>query len=272
MRQAKHQRAQQQKQRRPGRQAAALFDAGHAIGAVGGAVRSSLLPAALPLAPTRRTSGMPSASQCTDPPLLRRASASRIAIGRAHVGDFFRIERPCRRDGGQRAVGQRDKVPARPPWPSRARCRVRSLRASASIVLPDGSVSVTGGGAAAMRAALDRDRRRRQSSADQTFLFELRLLHQPMRQTAQQVRLAVRRLQSRAPTARPDPKAVRRRGPCFTLVEHQQRLVARPAHHRLAGDLGRADQAEPAAPARRRGCRCWRRAGRASPDAPGPAA
>ena len=85
----------------------------------------------------------------------------------------------------------------------------------------------------------------------QSLLFELRLFHQPMRQAAQQFGFRPAAFEA----ARPQPALVRqqfRHAALADAVEHQERLVAGPAHHGLARDLFRADQAEPAAPGRRR--------------------
>ena len=231
--------------------------------------RSSSRPPPLPLgadaAHVRHAVGQP----------MHRAAARlrerrQDAIGRAHVGDFLRIERPRRRDRRQRAVGQPIEPELVGLRASRATCRARPWSASASTVLPDGigqrhrlGACRPWCGARSRSAPSAMVADSRSSSSSGSFISQC----------------ARRRSNSACgpPPSKPrahsqawsDSSSATR--PLLHVVEHEQRLVVRPAHHRLAGDLVRADQAEPAAPARRRRRACWRRADRASPDGRGPA-
>ena len=79
-------------------------------------------------------------------------------------------------------------------------------------------------------------------------LLEVGLLHQPMREAAQQFGLRAATLEA----TRPQPALVGQqlRHAAFVLArEHQQRLVAGTRHHRLARLRRGVDEAEPAAPA-----------------------
>ena len=90
----------------------------------------------------------------------------------------------------------------------------------------------------------------------QRLFFEVGLLHQPVRQPAQQVEMRPAALVA----ARPQPDVIgqQQRDAAFALArEQQQRLVVRPLHHRRALVGARIDEAEQAAPVRRIGVRAF---------------
>ena len=246
----------------PRREQLVLLDSGHAIGAI--ALQTDpVVTACGARASTRRMCGKPpSASQSTAACLRHRLQNG---VGRAHVGNFARIERAGSGESGQLAVIRRkDRVRRRSGLRARDRARFGERD---GLLLPGRQDQRQRYGAVRQRAALDRDL----AIGDRATGV---LLPAPAPSSANArggaaIRPAGRRLQSRAPRASSGRRAVRHASFADT-VEHEQRPIVRPGHQGLAGDLF-APISRNQRPQLGGLFRCSRREDRASPDAPGPA-
>ena len=179
----------------------------------------------------------------------RRDGVGEFAAGWA--GRHWR-RRACRPGRGDRGRSRRRGwSPATGP----ARPRVSVTVSTA----PEGLRTVTGVGGVGHGLALDGQFAGARLGA-QRLLLEVGLLHQPVRQPAQQVDMRAAALVA----ARPQPGMVgeqQRDAALADAVQHQQRLVVGAVHDDVALRLVDVDQAEAAAPVRRVGLRAFEVAG-----------